>query len=229
MARLFAETVMDRRKALVGFGLAALTPLGCLSKNFTADKSAESVPPPSPGQVVQAQYSQPAANTVPAQKGRLVANWDKRVRYAPDSNHGGKLMPGLVCRVYLFGPDMTKTFIGDGDLIVDLHDSTPHGPGSEPKFTDELRLDAGALRQFAKTDGMMGDGYTIFFPWANYNPGVKQVFISMLYTSANKEKFFDQQGPFAVDHAETMEGIRRGLISRWDIDKGQGAAAASGR
>ena len=56
-------------------------------------------------------------------------------------------------------------YIGDGDLLIDLYDSTPRGPGSEPIMTDQFRITPEALREFARTDNTFGDGYTILFPW----------------------------------------------------------------
>jgi len=198
-----AETVMDRRKALVGFGLAALAPLGCLGKNLTANKPAEVAAAPPP-----LAFTPPPTSAPPAPQGRLTSSWNKKVSYAPDTSHGGMEMTGLVCRMYLFGPDVTKPYFGDGNLIVDLYDSTPRGPNSEPTLTDELRLNPEALRQLAKSDGVWGDGYTIFMPWTHYSLDVKQVFINMLYTSAKGEKLYCNSGQFAIDHSETLERVR---------------------
>jgi hypothetical protein len=199
MAWQLTETLIDRRSALVGLGLAAFAPLGCLGKNFTPDKPAEVAAAP------------PPAATPMTPKGRLVSTWDKKISYAGDVLRGGSEMAGLVCRFYLLGPDMSKPYFGDGELIVDLYDSTPRGPNTEPILTDELRLSANDLRQFAKSDGMFGDGYTIFMPWTHYSPDAKRVFINMLYTSAKGEKFFDSSGQIVIDHAETTARIQRGM------------------
>jgi hypothetical protein len=199
-----SETVMDRRKALVGFGLVALAPLGCLGKNLTANKPAEvAAAPPAP-------VFTPPPSAAPTPQGRLTCTWSKKVSYAPDTSHGGMEMTGLVCRMYVFGPDVAKPYFGDGNLIVDLYDSTQRGPNSEPVLTDELRLNPDALRQMAKTDGMFGDGYTIFMPWTHYSLDVKQVFINMLYTSAKGEKLSCNSGQFVIDHSETVERMKRG-------------------
>ncbi len=203
MAWQFADKRIDRRTALVGLGLAAFAPLGCLGKNLTANKPAEVAAAPPVPEIPPA----PA----PPSKGRLVSTWSKKVSYAPDVQNGGAEMTGLVCRFYLFSPDMTKPFIGDGGLIVDLFDCTQRGPDSEPVMTDELRLGPAELRQFAKSDGMFGEGYTIFMPWTRYSLDVKEVFINMLYISPKGEKLFDNSGQFAVDHAETLERMKRGM------------------
>src|SRR5271163_30021 len=81
------EKLIDRRTALMGLGFAALAPLGC----FGAGKNVIPSQPPEPKPIVP--------------QGRLVATWDKRVKYAPDKSKGGAIFPGLLGRVYLFGPD----------------------------------------------------------------------------------------------------------------------------
>src|SRR5258708_4845348 len=177
---------ITRRAALSGLALAALSPLGCLGKYFAKKDDAKA-----------------------AFKGRLVSTWDKKVAYAPDVSRGGAVMPGLVGRIYLFGPDMAVPYIGDGSLIVDLYDSTPRGPDSQPKLTDHLDVDPTALRSFAKTD-FVGKGYDIFFPWFNCSQEVTQVYLQMRYTAANGDSYFHQSGTFAVDHSETQERIKKG-------------------
>jgi hypothetical protein len=174
-----------RRAALTGSALALMVFAGCLGKNVNNKEPLK-----------------------PAAKGRLISSWDNKVTFAPDFARGGAIMPGLVGRVYLFGPDQAVPYIGDGSLIVTLYDATPHGPDSQPKVTDNFVIDPQSLRQFAKTD-VFGDGYTVFFPWFNYGPEVKQVYLQIRYTAANGESFFHQSGTFPVDHAETHERIKK--------------------
>jgi hypothetical protein len=176
-----------RRAVLASLALAALACAGCLGRNFSKKEPLK-----------------------PAIHGQLVSTWDNKVAFAPDFSRGGAVMPGLVGRVYLFGPDLAVPYIGDGKLVVDLYDATPRGPDSEPKLTDHFEIDPQSLSQFAKTD-FVGDGYTIFFPWFNYRPEVKQVYLQMRYTAANGESFFHQSGTFSVDHAGTRERMQKGM------------------
>jgi hypothetical protein len=179
--------LIDRRAALAGLALAALAPLGCLGKN--APKTTFTPPPP---------------------QGKLVSIWGKKIQYADDPFHGGELVAGLAGRIYLIGPgEAGIPFIGDGSMLIDLWDSTPHGAGSKPKMTDHYIFPPEMLIQFAKKD-IWGDGYSIFIPWANYRPDITQIYVNVLYTSAAGEKYFGGSGTFSLDHAETAERARKG-------------------
>src|SRR5436309_1724835 len=46
--------------------------------------------------------------------------WDPRVAFAPDPVRGGALAPGIVGRLYLFGPEIDFPLLGDGSITVDL-------------------------------------------------------------------------------------------------------------
>lgn len=179
-------TVMSRRAALAGL---ALMPLGCfnLGKHYAKTETAK-----------------------PAPKGRLVSTWDKRIVYAPDAFRGGAIIPGIVGRVYLFGADMAVPYIGDGGLLIDLWDSSPRGSDSAPKQIEHFIISPEVFKEFAKKD-VIGDGYSIFFPWPTYRPDITQIYITMLYTSAAGEKYFHQSGTFAVDHTETQERVKKGM------------------
>ena len=182
-----APIELTRRAFLGGMALAALAPLGCLGRHFAKKEEPKPVP-----------------------KGRFVSTWDNKIAFAPDVSRGGMVMPGLVGRIYLFGLDRGTPYIGDGSLVIDLFDSTPHGPNGEPKLTDHMEVPADVLKQFAKKD-FVGDGYTIFFPWFNYRPDVTQAYIQMRYTAANGESHFHQSGTFTVDHTETRERLKKNL------------------
>lgn len=182
------EVTLTRRAVLSGLALAALAPLGCLGRGFLR-KDAAAPPPP---------------------KGRVVSTWDPKVAYAPDASRGGAVMPGLVGRVFLFGPDMAVPYLGDGRMVIDLFDATPRGSGVEPKVTDHFEIDPNALRQLANTD-VFGEGYSIFFPWFNYHPDVSRVYLQLAYIAPDGEKYFHQSGTFNVDHAQTKEIIKKGM------------------
>ena len=196
-----SEPAMSRRAMLTGMALAALAPVGCLGKYF-ANRSAIKAAP----------------------QGRLVSAWQNNVTYAPDTTRGGAVFPGLLARVYLFGPlpaplpdgkpdtsDPSKglPYLGDGTLTIFIYDATPRG-SKEPKLTDVVDLGPESLKQFAKTD-FVGPGYTIFCPWFQYRPDVTHVFINLEYTSSTGEKFYHQSGTMSVNHAETMERAKKGL------------------
>jgi len=177
-----------RRTVLKGLALTAFAPVGCLRKQFT--------------------HAPEAAKPVP--HGRLVSTWEKRVVYAPDASRGGAIIPGLIGRMYLFGPDQTVPQMGDGSVKLDLWDSTPNGD-TPPKQLEHFIVPADVLKMFAKKDGLDFDSYTLFFPWPTYRTDVSQVYITMLYTSAAGENYFHQSGTFAIDHADSHERIKKGM------------------
>lgn len=176
---------LSRRTLLKGIALAALAPAGCVGKRF-ARKDAKA----------------------PVATGRLVTAWKNQVVYAPDTTRGGAVFPGLLARVYLFGPDVSTPYIGDGSMSIALYDAS--GQVDQPRLTDIVNFDAVSLKQMAKID-FVGQGYTIFFPWFKYRPEVTHVFINVEYTAADGSKLYHQSGTLSIDHAETQERTRRGL------------------
>ena len=54
---------------------------------------------------------------------RLTVAWNNKIIYAPDPTRGGDPMPGLLTRVYLFGPDQTVPLVGNGELLVAVWDT----------------------------------------------------------------------------------------------------------
>jgi len=189
-------TILTRRALLVGAALTALAPSGCFGKYF----SKKETPPV------------PAAGVPAPSQDRLECVWDSNIRFGEDSKHGGAPMPALRGRAFLFGPDLNKPFIGDGSLIVDLYDCTPHrGSDAEPKMLEELRVDPGTLKNtFAQKD-VVGEGYTIIFPWYTYRPDISHVNIIMRYTFADGKALMHQSGTFAVNHTDAQERMRRGM------------------
>jgi len=188
------ESRMTRRTLLAGLAFA---PLGCFNviRPFTKDPQTKQTPG--------------APEFKPASAGRLVSTWEKKINYAPDSSRGGAIIPGLVGRVYLFGPDIKDPVIGDGSLIIDLFDASSRG-NEPPTMLEQYRFPAEVLRQFAKKD-IFGHGYSIFIPWATYRPDITHLFLMMRYDSPKDGSFFHQSGTFALDHAETVERVKKGM------------------
>src|SRR5439155_23576984 len=68
-----------------------------------------------------------APNSVPCQ---VVATWNPGVVYTPDPAHDGAETPGLVGRIYIFGPEISCPLASDGTMVVDLYDDTT-GPAAK--------------------------------------------------------------------------------------------------
>ncbi|MCE9530041.1 MAG: hypothetical protein K8T89_02715 [Planctomycetes bacterium] len=180
---------INRRTALAGMACAALAPLGCFALGKTSIHKEE----PKAGQ-----------------QGRLVSAWENKIVYAPDASRGGETIPGLTGRVYLFGPDLNAPYLGDGKLLIDLFDATPHGQGAPPKMIEHYIYPADVLQKLTKKD-VFGDGYTLFLPWATYRPDISHIYILMRYDTVKGEQFFHQSGTFSVDHGETVERVKKGM------------------
>lgn len=187
MEPLRTQLKLSRRAVLSGMALAALSPVACLGKHFVT--KTESPPPPP--------------------KGRVVAIWKKEVSYAGDPNRGGALYPGLNARVYVFGPDLTTPYHGDGYLRISIYDASG-GMQAEPKLTDIVDFPKDALARTAETD-FLGKCHTIFCPWFNYRPDISHVYITLEYVLPTGEKLEHQSGNLSVDHAETLERMRKGM------------------
>ncbi len=128
-----------------GLWLAALTPFfvaasGCVTTGFTLWKSESDAPTGVPGQIV--------------------ANWKSEVMFI--------LAPGLVGRLYLFGPKIDFPFACEGIVVVDLIDETA-GPNGLPALIEQWRFDPVTLKRLLVKD-FLGWGYTLFLPLEHYRP-----------------------------------------------------------
>ncbi|MBM3997126.1 MAG: hypothetical protein FJ303_23695 [Planctomycetes bacterium] len=100
--------------------------------------------------------------------------WDNRVRITQDSVNSGRPLPGLVGRIYLFSND--RNVDAAGFLVVTMHDaSKPNG-----EKLAEWRFDPKSLKLLKRKDHL-GDGYTLFLPWEDYRPEMRQVKLQACY------------------------------------------------
>ena len=111
---------------------------------------------------------------------QIVTTWMNEVQYAPDVVHDGVPTPGLVGRVYLFGPAIDFPQVGDGGLVVDLYNDTA-GPATQP--LERWQIDPVTLQKFLKKD-IVGWGYTLFLPWPTCRPDVTKVHLTVRYDPA---------------------------------------------
>src|SRR5262249_29560116 len=78
---------------------------------------------------------------------QAVATWNHQVVYAPDPVHGGMEAPGLVGRLYLFGPEISYPLIDDGSVVIDLFDDTKQTEEGQPAPLEEWRIDPVTLKR----------------------------------------------------------------------------------
>ena len=132
--------------------------------------------------------------------GQLAATWSNKVAVAPDTVHGGTPVPGLVGRAYLFGPDGVPT-VGDGQLTVDLYDSTPREGAHEPTMLERWIIDPETLKKFVKRD-RFGEGYTLFLPWGTYRPEITRVYMTVRLDPAAGTPLVAPGETVTLDHSD---------------------------
>lgn len=147
------------RGALAAVALAACLATGCVS---TA------------GSLWPAALS--PAKKVPCQ---IVCTWQNNVAFVADPTRGGNPGPGLVGRLYLFGPEVDHPMEAEGTLTVDLYDDT----GAAPRMVERWIIDPQTLARLSKRD-MIGCGYTVFLPWSQYRPDISKVRLRSNFQSA---------------------------------------------
>ena len=86
--------------------------------------------------------------------------------FTNDTVHNGVPVPGLAGRVFLFGPDMSKTLRCQGVLTVDLYDTQQVGQDGNPKLLQRWNIDKVSLDQLIRPH-IIGWGYTLFLPGLN--------------------------------------------------------------
>ena len=73
--------------------------------------------------------------------------WESELMFTEDTEHNGVPVPGLVGRVFLFGPDTGKTLRGQGVMVVDLYDAQQLGKDGNPKLLQKWNIDKVSLDQ----------------------------------------------------------------------------------
>lgn len=107
------------------------------------------------------------AKKVPCQ---IVCTWQNNVAFVPDPTRGGNPGPGLVGRLYLFGPEIDHPMEAEGTLTVDLFDDA----GETSRMVERWIIDPQTLARLSKRD-MIGCGYTLFLPLSHYRPDMSKI------------------------------------------------------
>jgi hypothetical protein len=164
--------------------------------------------------------------TAPAKPGeaaRLTAAWNNKILYAPDPTHGGDPVPGLLARIWVFGPDTKDPLTVDGELIIGVWDNTPKATGGQPLLQEVWHIDAETARKFRRKD-FMGDGYTLFLPWSRYNVDLKQVNVVARFNGADGRNLVSSPERLTLDHTSTLQraqdklsGLSAGPPTKGDV------------
>jgi hypothetical protein len=182
MARLSARLAV---RGWLGLALGALT-TGCVLTQ-QGGPLADQAPVGSQGQAPRATTAPPGPKSSAQPVCQVVAFWHPGVRYVADIAHGAQSAPGLAGRVYLFGPELGDTLVGDGSLSAALYDESDGGS----KQLEVWTIDVQTLRVLLRKD-CMGWGYTVFLPWASYRPDVSRARIKVCYHGPSRYRLTDR-------------------------------------
>lgn len=139
---------------------------------------------------------------------QIVSTWNHEVVFTPDPVNGGVSSPGLVGRVFLFGPDVCYPLVGDGSLTVALFDDSPQADGGQPVQLEEWRIDKDTLRRLVKRD-TIGMGYTLFLPWATYKQEIKHIHMKVRYDTGKSLPIYVDSGPLTLSAPETVTSAKQ--------------------
>ncbi len=175
MAHVHEEEVVGtsaRPRALVALGLAVALAAGCVTpKDLLAPEELALKAPPC----------------------HLVIRWINEVATAPDPARGGVPGPGLVGRVYLFGPKIDCPLDGDGALTVELYNRG--APGSKP--LERWNFPAAELERLKRPDAI-GPGYSLFLPWGTYRPEITHVELRACYYPKKGSPVYSNSGTLVL-------------------------------
>ncbi len=139
---------------------------------------------------------------------RLSVAWSNKITYAPDPTRGGDPVPGLLAKVYLFGPEDKTPQVplkGDGELLVAVWDHSNRSAGGSPKLMELWHIDPEAAGKFQKPDFMGGYAYSLFLPFSNYHVDLKQINLVMRYNGADGRSLVASPEILSLDHSQTLQ------------------------
>lgn len=106
---------------------------------------------------------------------QIAVTWESQVLFAPDPVKNGQPSPVLAGRIYLFSPEYVPVK-AEGTVSVQLF-----VPGSQEPM-EQWNMDAKLLENVVSRD-TIGWGYNLPLPWATYHPGLRDVELSVCYTT----------------------------------------------
>ena len=134
--------------------------------------------------------------------------WEGRIQVTQDVVNGGRPLPGLAGRLYLFGTEIKFPEKGDGSVVVDLYDASNTQPGIQPKHIERWQFDAGNLNKLLRKD-KIGWGYTLFLPWPNYTPDITRVQLNVCYTPAKGNPLYAPPSTISLRNQATLTQTRQ--------------------
>jgi hypothetical protein len=153
-------------------------------------------------------------SSTPAKEGeaaRLTVAWNNKVIFAPDPVHGGEPVPGLIAKLWLFGPDEAIPVTPDGEIIVGMWENPPKGTGGQPVLQELWHIDRETAKKFRKHDFMGGQGYTLFLPCSKYHVDLKQVNMIARYNGVDGRCLVSSPETLTIDHSATLQRAAENL------------------
>jgi hypothetical protein len=129
----------------------------------------------------------------------VLVYWDQNLHVSPDPTRQGAPLPGMACRVWIFGEERRQFLDATGLIQIDLFDMTdPRTPKNvvSAKYFPEM------VKLFKRTD-TVGPGYTLFVPWPEYDPKIKDIKMQLTYYPDRLMPFFDQSNVITLHDPET--------------------------
>jgi hypothetical protein len=185
------------RPLTLGLALWCGLSAGCVEMNAFVG------PDGPPGAVPNA--ATPGAVTPPHQ---VVALWQDRVMWAPDTVHNGQPTPALAGRLYLFNDSLSAMLPGDGTVEVDLYDDTPVDQYQPSVLLEKWQIDAATLQRLWRKD-RFGPGYTLLLPWTTLkdHPEIMKIHLVVKYTPKGGSPMFYPGTLMAVNFGEVPSGF----------------------
>jgi hypothetical protein len=146
--------------------------------------------------------------TTPAKPGeaaRLTAAWNNKIIYAPDPVHGGQPVPGLMGKLWLFGPDVAVPLTVDGEIFVGVWDNGPTVNGGPPVLLEAWHIDAEAAKKLRRPDFIGGDAYNLFLPMSQYNVDLKRINVVARFNGADGRSLVSAPETLTLDHSATLQ------------------------
>ena len=127
---------------------------------------------------------------------QIVSTWKPEVLHVSDPARQGLSSPGLAGRLYLFGAEVDTPMAAEGNLFIDLYDLGQGGP-VPPVHLENWHLDPVTLKKLKKKDPV-GEGYTLFLPWATYRPEISRIQLKIRYETGAEYPLYADTGPLTL-------------------------------
>ena len=138
---------------------------------------------------------------------QIQSRWNAEVMMVNQGIPGGKALAGLSGRVYLFGPELKFPVAAKGDkskIVVDM----TFAVNNQPQRPIKWEFTKSQLDQLLRQD-ILGWGYTLPLPWAEYQPGVKQVTMQVTYVPESGNPITGRPASFVLQQPRMQATTRQ--------------------